>query len=44
MDDEGPGKIQKLIKKGYNIYPCEQDRFGWLCARIEMKRGVILFG
>ena len=30
--------------KNYNIYPLEQDRFGWLIGGIETEKGVISFG
>ena len=29
---------------GYPVYPGEVDRFGWLTAYFQMKRGILLFG
>jgi len=42
--DDGYGLIQQIIRKGFNIYPGEQDRFGWLIGCIQLGRGVIVFG
>jgi hypothetical protein len=36
--------IDKVISKGFPIYPGEMDRFGWLTGCIELSRGIILFG
>ena len=38
--------IQYLYKinKNYNVFPIEQDRFGWLIGGIETEKGVITFG
>ena len=33
-----------LKEAGYIIYPGEIDRFGWLTAYFQMKKGIILFG
>ena len=38
-------EIDRLFKEfGYFIYPGERDRFGWLTACIETKKGFIVFG
>lgn len=35
----------KYIKDaGFDIYPGEQDSFGWLIGCIKLKRGIIVFG
>jgi hypothetical protein len=36
--------MRVLKQKGYNIFPGEQDRFGWLTGCIQLPRGVIVFG
>jgi hypothetical protein len=35
---------ERLRKAGYPVFPGEVDRFGWLTAYFQMKRGIILFG
>ena len=35
---------ERLRMAGYPVYPGEVDRFGWLTAYFQMKRGIILFG
>jgi hypothetical protein len=35
---------EELRKAGYPVYPGEVDRFGWLTAYFQLKRGIILFG
>jgi len=35
---------ERLREAGYPVYPGERDRFGWLTAYFQMKRGIILFG
>ena len=42
--DDGRGMIQHVIAAGFNIYPGEQDRFGWLTGCIQLRRGIIVFG
>jgi hypothetical protein len=35
----------KYIKEaGFDIYPGEQDSFGWLIGCIKLQRGIIVFG
>lgn len=36
--------IQKIIDAGFNVFPGEQDRFGWLIGCIQLKKGIIVFG
>lgn len=37
--------IDKLFKEhGYFIYPGERDRFGWVTACLQTKKGFIVFG
>lgn len=37
--------IDELFHKhGYFIFPGERDRFGWLTACIQTKKGIIVFG
>ena len=45
-DDGHPDRrsIDIIIDAGFHIYPEEQDRFGWLTGRIQLSRGVIIFG
>lgn len=45
--DGGPNfdEIDRLYQEyGYFIFPGERDRFGWLTACIETKKGIIVFG
>jgi len=35
---------EQVRKAGYPVYPGEADRFGWLTAYFQLKRGIILFG
>ncbi len=35
---------EQIRKAGYPVYPGEVDRFGWLTAYFQLKRGIILFG
>lgn len=48
IDKSGDPKfeeIDRLFKEfGYFIYPGERDRFGWVTACIETKKGFIVFG
>lgn len=38
-------EMDRLHKEhGYFIFPGERDRFGWLTACIETKKGIIVFG
>jgi hypothetical protein len=36
--------IVTIRESGFDVYPGEQDRFGWLIGCIQLKRGVIMFG
>jgi hypothetical protein len=36
--------IVTIRDAGFDVYPGEQDRFGWLIGCIQLKRGVITFG
>jgi hypothetical protein len=36
--------IVTIREAGFDVYPGEQDRFGWLIGCIQLKRGVITFG
>ena len=40
----GKRGIQEIKNAGFDVFPGEQDRFGWLTGCIEMKRGIIMFG
>jgi len=42
--ESGYYNIHELKKVGFDIYPVEQDRFGWLMGGIRLRRGVIVFG
>ena len=45
--DEGQTKwenIEKLRKQGFQVYPGEQDRFGWLTGCIDTQKGTIIYG
>jgi len=42
--EPGYFNIHKLKQEGFDIYPVEQDRFGWLIGGIRLNRGIILFG
>jgi len=35
---------ERVRKEGYPVFPGEVDRFGWLTAYFQIKRGIILFG
>lgn len=38
-------EIDRLYKEhGYFIYPGERDRFGWVTAFLQTKKGFIVFG
>lgn len=41
---DGHKNIHELKKAGWNIFPGDNDRFGWLTGCIEMRRGLIVFG
>jgi|LauGreDrversion4_2_1035121.scaffolds.fasta_scaffold627356_2 hypothetical protein len=45
-DDGHPDResMDIIVGAGFPIFPKEQDRFGWLTACIELKRGIIIFG
>jgi hypothetical protein len=35
----------RVIKQsGFDVFPGEQDRFGWLTGCIQLQRGMIVFG
>lgn len=36
--------IELLKNSGFDIYPGEKDRFGWLNGCIKLKNGIIVFG
>jgi hypothetical protein len=40
----GKRGIQQIKNSGFDVFPGEQDRYGWLTGCIQMKRGVIVFG
>ena len=48
IDDNGNPRfddMDKLYKEhGYFIFPGERDRFGWVTACLETKKGIIVFG
>lgn len=35
---------KRVQEAGYPVFPGEVDRFGWLTAYFQLKRGIILFG
>ena len=41
---DGAKHIHELKKAGWNIFPGDNDRFGWLTGCIELRRGLIVFG
>jgi len=45
-DDGHPDRenMDKIISKGFCIFPGEMDRFGWVTGCIELSRGIIMFG
>jgi hypothetical protein len=45
-DDGHPDRpnMDKVIQKGFHIFPGEVDRYGWLTGCIELSRGIIMFG
>lgn len=45
-DDGHPDRamMDKVVEKGFRIFPGEMDRFGWVTGCIELSRGIILFG
>lgn len=42
--DDRLENMEYIRKKGYPIFPGEQDRFGWLTGCIQLKKGIIIFG
>jgi len=36
--------MEYIKKNGFNIFPGEVDRFGWLTGCIQLKNGIIVFG
>lgn len=36
--------INALKSMGYDVYPTDQDSFGWLCAAIEKNNHVMIYG
>ena len=45
-DDGHPDRpnMDKVISKGFRIFPGEMDNYGWLTGCIELSRGIIMFG
>lgn len=45
-DDGHPDRatMDKVVEKGFRIFPGEVDRYGWLTGCIELTRGIIMFG
>ena len=41
---DGKQGIQEIKNAGFDVFPGEEDRFGWLTGCIQMKRGIIIFG
>jgi hypothetical protein len=48
IDEGGHPRFEDMDKLwheyGYFIFPGERDRFGWLTACIQTKKGIIVFG
>ena len=47
VGDEGQclwDRHELLKGAGYNVFPGERDRFGWLTGCIQTKKGVIVYG
>ena len=47
IDDDGrPDRaaMDRVVEKGFHIFPGEMDRFGWLTGCIQLSRGIIMFG
>ena len=48
IDEGGHPRFEEMDKlyqdHGYFIYPGERDRFGWLTACLQTKKGIIVFG
>lgn len=42
--DERHLYMRVLKHSGFDVFPGEQDRFGWLTGCIQLKRGMIVFG
>lgn len=36
--------IEYIKKNGFDIFPGEVDRFGWLTGCIQLENGIIIFG
>lgn len=36
--------INALKKLGYDVYPTDQDSFGWLCAAVEKNNHIVIYG
>ena len=36
--------INFLKEKGFNVFPVEQDSFGWMLGGISTSKGVIVYG
>ena len=36
--------ISTLKENGYNVFPGDQDSFGWLTGCIRTKKGIIVYG
>jgi hypothetical protein len=46
-DESGPDfKLMDTLwhNHGFFVFPTEKDSFGWLCAAIRTKKGIIAFG
>ena len=47
IDDDGhPDRaaMDRVVERGFHIFPGEMDRFGWLTGCIQLSRGIIMFG
>jgi hypothetical protein len=38
------GAVSVMRQHGYEVFPIEQDSFGWLLAGISTSKGIILYG
>jgi hypothetical protein len=36
--------IEDLKNAGYDVFPIEEDQFGWLLGGIETRKGIIVYG
>jgi hypothetical protein len=47
IDDKGNPNVDNhtiLREKGFDVFPGEIDRFGWLTGCIQTKKGIVVFG